>query len=137
MSRNKIKNFPPSECGSARIKFLMVLMILISAANAAINYIPVAYQGETFKQEMQTIVVQGLALPVMGENPVEAMKKKVVRAAREYDLPPAAINVRQVNNVFQAHVRYTKEVSIIPFGIYNYTYEFDHTATPKGFLTKN
>ena len=137
MDRNTVKNYREAERGSARVKFLLILMVLITATNAAFNYIPVAYQGENFKQEMQTIVVQGTALPVNGANPVETMKTKLIRSARDYDLPAAAINVRQVNNVLSAHVRYTKDVSIIPFGIYNYTYEFNHTATPNGFLTKN
>jgi hypothetical protein len=137
MDRNTVKNYREAERGNARVKFLLVLLVLITAANAAFNYIPVAYQGENFKQEMQTIVVQGSALPVNGKNPVEVMKGKLLRAAQDNQLPPAAINVRQVNNVISAHVSYTKEVSIIPFGIYNYHYEFNHTATPQGFLTKN
>jgi hypothetical protein len=137
MDRNTVKNYREAERGNARVKFLLVLLVLITVANAAFNYIPVAYQGENFKQEMQTIVVQGSALPVNGKNPVEVMKGKLLRAAQDNQLPPAAINVRQVNNVISAHVSYTKEVSIIPFGIYNYHYEFNHTATPQGFLTKN
>lgn len=137
MDRNALKDYRKSERGSARIRFLLILLVLITVTNAALNYIPVAYQGENFKQEMQTIVVQGSAIPANGINPVEAMKARLIGAARDSNLPPAAINVRQVNSVLSAHVRYTKEVSIIPFGIYNYQYEFDHTATPQGFLTKN
>lgn len=137
MDKNTVKNYRDTERGSAKVKFLSVLLFLILFANAAFNYIPTAYQGENFKQEMHTIVIQGLALPANGTNPVEAMKAKLKRTAIDYALPPPMINVRQSNNILTAHVRYTKEVSILPFGIYNYHYEFDHTATPNGFLTKN
>jgi hypothetical protein len=105
--------------------------------NASLNYVPVAYQGENFKQEMQTIVVQGMALPLNGANPADAMKAKLTRAAKDYNLPPALIDVKHINSVTSAHVKYSKEVGILPFGIYNYNYEFDHTATPNGFLVKN
>ena len=137
MDKNKIKDYRKTERGSAGVKFLIVAMVLTLIANAGLNYIPVAYQAENFKQEMHKIVVQGIALPLNGASPTEVMKAKLTRAAQENELPPAQINVRHVNNVTSAHVRYSKEVSILPFGIYNYNYEFDHTATPSGFLMKN
>lgn len=136
MDRNSIKNYRDSERGSARVKFLLVALILIVCVNAAYNYIPVAYQGENFKQEMQTAILQGMSVPANGVNPVEAMKARLSRAAANNQLPPAVIDVKQANNVTTAHVSYSKEVSIVPFGIYNYRYEFDHTATPTGFLMK-
>lgn len=137
MNNVTVKNHRERERGGAGVKFLLVMLALVLAANAAFNYIPVAYQGESFKQEMQTLVVQGMALTPNAGNPVDVMKEKLARAAKDYELPPAVINVRQVNNVTTAHVRYSKEVNVLPFGIYNYSYEFDHTATPTGFLMKN
>jgi hypothetical protein len=105
--------------------------------NAAFNYIPVAYQGENFKQEMQTAIVQGVSLPGKNVTAADTVKAKLIRAARDNNLPHALIDVKQPNNVVTAHVSYTTKVSILPFGIYNYQYEFDHTATPTGFLLKN
>ena len=137
MNIKKVMNSRKSEHGGAGIKFLMVLMGLILAANAAFNYIPVAYQGENFKQEMHTIVVQGMAIPANGVDPVTAMKGKLISRAKDYNLPPAFVDVRQNNNITTARIKYSKQISILPFGIYNYNYEFDHTATPAGFLTKN
>jgi hypothetical protein len=78
-----------------------------------------------------------MALPPNGANPAELMKSRITRAAYDYQLPPAIIDVKRNNNVTQAHVRYTKQIGVLPFGIYNYSYEFDHTATPTGFLVKN
>jgi hypothetical protein len=127
-----------SERGGASAKLLIVLMVLILIGNAGLNYVPVAYQAESFKQEMQTSVVQGLALPVNGGKPTEVIKAKLSRAARSNDLPvDAFVDVRQVNNVVQARVYYSKPVTILPLGIYTYDYEFDHTATPTGFLVKS
>ena len=137
MNNRTVKNYRDAERGGAGVKFLLVLLALVLTANAAFNYIPVAYQGENFKQEMQTLVIQGMALPPNSGNPVEVLKAKLARAAKDYDLPPVAIDVRQVNNVTTAHVRYSKEVNVLPFGIYNYNYEFDHTASPSGFLMKS
>jgi D-ornithine 4,5-aminomutase subunit beta len=32
---------------------------------------------------------------------------------------------------------YSKKVGLLPFGIYTYTYQFDHVAVPTGFLLKD
>ncbi len=124
------------ERGSAGTKFIIFLAILILAGNAGYNYVPVAYDAESMRTEMSTAVLQGLALP--GKlNPVDNVKAKLVRAAQINGLPAdALIDVKQNGNVITAHVVYTKPVSMLPFGIYKYNYQFDHTATPTGFLLK-
>lgn len=125
-----------SEHGGAGVKFLLVMVGLILAANAGYQFIPVAYAGESLKQDMQTAVVQGLALP--GKmSPVDVVKQKIQTAVQSNNAPPdAVVEVKQFQNSIQAHVSYTKEVPLLPFGIYNYRYQFDYTATPSGFLTK-
>ena len=137
MDKNVLKKNYNAERGGASVKFLIVVIVLIVVANAGYHYIPTAYQGENFKQDMQTAVIQGLALPPSGGNPAEVLKAKLLRMATDQQLPPTVVDVRQINNVLTAHVQYTKDVSIVPFGIYNYHYEFDHTATPSGFLLKD
>ena len=135
---NKALKNRRGERGGAGAKLLIAVTILILIGNAGINYVPVAYEGQDFKQEMQTAVVQGLALPSGGAKPADAVKARIVKAARASDLPiDAFIDVRQVNSVIQARVYYTKPVVILPFGIYTYEYEFDHTATPTGFMVKS
>lgn len=136
MKKINIKESRASERGGASLKFLIVVIVIIIVANAGYNYIPVAYEGESYKQEMQTAVVQGMALPQTAGNPVDVMKARLKRIAVDSQIPQPLIDVRQTNNVMTAHVKYSKEVSIVPFGIYNYNYEFDHTATPSGFLLK-
>ena len=124
------------ERGSAGVKFAIVLTVLILAGNAGINYIPIAYEAESLKSDMSAAVLQGLAMP--GKiNPVDNVKARVQKAMVVNSAPAdATLNVTQQGNVIQARVTYTKNVSILPFGIYTYQYQFDNTATPTGFLLK-
>lgn len=61
MSELKVSINP--QRGGAGIKLLIVIMILFSVAHAGYNYIPVAYEAENFKQDMQIAVVQAVAMP--------------------------------------------------------------------------
>lgn len=123
-----------AERGGAAVKFAIILAGLLMVAHAGWNYVPVAYEAESLKTEMQTAVVQGLALP--GKiNPVDNVKARIHQAAMKNGLPQdILIDVKQAGNAITAHVVYQKEVNLLPFGIYRYTYRFDHTATPTGFL---
>ncbi|MCA1589909.1 MAG: hypothetical protein LC730_02525 [Acidobacteria bacterium] len=131
-----LKNHPSSERGGAAVKFLLVFVFLVLVGNAGIQYIPVAYDGASFKQEMDTAVVKGLAAP--GQiKPVDIVQASVRRAASDYNVPnDAFIEIKPVNGVVQAQVIYTKQVAVLPFGIYKYNYEFNHLAKPVGYLMK-
>lgn len=133
--KKEVKN-RNSERGGASAKFLIVAAILFLIGHAGFQYVPVAYNAESLKQDMQTAVVQGLATP--GKvSPIEMVKQKIQVSVQSNNIPlDYFVEVKQMNNVIQAHVAYTKEVPILPFGIYNYQYQFDHIATPTGFLTK-
>jgi hypothetical protein len=129
-----------SERGSAAVKFVAILVVLFLIAHAGYNYVPVAYAAESLKTDMMTAVVQGLALP--GKiSPVENVKARIFQSMQRNGAPADAIlDVKQNGNALTAHVVYSKPVSILPFGMFTYTYKFDHTATPTGFLmdsTKN
>lgn len=125
------------ERGSAGVKLLLVAIVLVVLANAGYHYVPVAYEGANFKQEMQTAVINGVSMPAVGKTAVDVVKEKIAIAARNNNLPPnAVIQVRQANNVVQAHVSYSKPVPVLPFGLYTRNYEFDNVATPTGFLAQ-
>lgn len=127
-----------SEHGGAGVKLTLVLLGLFLLAHAGYNYIPVAYDSENFKQEMQTAVVQGVALPGSNMTVIDVVKSKLKRAAVNNNLPSdALIEVKPFNNIVRAHVSYTKPINMLPFGIYKYNYQFDNTATPTGFLFKD
>ena len=125
-----------SERGSAGVKFVLILAVIVLVANAGYNYVPVAYDAESLKTEMGTAVLQGLALP--GKlNPVDNVKARIAKSIQTNNIPADAIvDVKQNGNVLTARVSYSKPVNILPFGIYKYKYNFDYTATPTGFLTK-
>ena len=125
-----------SERGGAGVKFLIVFVLLILAANAGYNYIPVAYNGASFRQEMDTAVVKGMA--TSGRlKPADVVSDYIRRAATDNDVPvDAFVEVKDTGKYVQASASYTVDVNVLPFGIYKYKYQFDHTAVPTGFLTK-
>ncbi len=125
-----------SEHGGAAVKFLCIALVLVLAANAGYNYIPVAYNGASFKQEMDTAVVKGLS--AAGRlKPMDIVKASVEKAALDYNIPSDAyIEIKPEEGVVMAHVVYTQPVPVLPFGIYNHQYKFDYKAAPVGYLLK-
>jgi hypothetical protein len=125
-----------SERGAAAVKFLLVFIVLVLVANAGINYIPVAYNGASFRQEMDTAVVK--ALGSSGRiKPMDVVTASMRKATADHNIPEDAfIEIKPVNGVIEAHVVYTEKVSMLPFGIYKYDYNFNHVARPVGYLLK-
>ena len=125
-----------SQRGGAGVKLVLVLAGLFMVGHALINFVPVAYNGANFKEEMQTAVVQGSALP-NGGDPIGITKTRIKKALANNGIPlNAFMEVKQLNGLLQARVAYSQDVDILPFGIYTYHYQFDHTSTPTGFLSK-
>jgi hypothetical protein len=132
----KLNSDRGSERGAAGIKALLIFLLLAVAANAGINYVPVAYQGASFKQEMDTAVVKGLAAAGRIQ-PVEVVQASIKKASFDYDIPAEAfVDIKPVNGVVQAHVAYTRQINMLPFGLYKYNYNFDYLARPTGYLLK-
>jgi hypothetical protein len=125
-----------SERGGAGVKFLLVFVFLALIAHAGFNYIPVAYEAASFRQEMDTAVVK--ALGASGRiKPMEVVQASLQKASFDYNIPEDAfIEVKPVNGVVEAHVAYTRNVNMLPFGLYKYNYQFDHVAKPTGYLLK-
>ena len=132
----KLNSDRSPERGSAAIKATLVFLVIAIFANAGVNYLPVAYQGASFKQEMDTAVVKGLG--AAGRiKPMEAVTASIKKASFDYDIPEDAfIEIKPVNGVVEAHVAYSREVSMLPFGLYRYNYNFDYVAKPTGYLLK-
>ena len=133
----KLHNPRNGERGSAGVKFTVFACVFLLAIHAGYNYVPVAYDAESLKTEMQTAVVQGLAMP--GKmNPADNVKSRIQKAIVTNNIPrDALLDVKQNGNSIMAHVAYTQPVNILPFGMFRYNYKFDHTATPSGFLLKD
>lgn len=126
-----------SERGGAAVKFLLTFLVLALGANAGFNYVPVAYDGASFRQEMDTAVVKGLGASGRMQ-PVEVVTASIKKASFDYNVPSDAfVEIKPVNGVVEAHVVYTRDVNMLPFGLYKYKYNFDHHARPVGYLLKN
>src|SRR5215203_1553640 len=95
-----------SERGSAGIKAIMIFLVLFLAANAGYNYIPVAYDGANFRQEMDTAVVKGLA--ASGQmRPLDVVKAHIQKASNDYQIPASAlVDVQPAAGHIRAHVSY-------------------------------
>ena len=88
--KDSTKQYLVDERGSAGAKFLALLVVIVLAAHAGYNYVPVAYNGASFKQEMDTAVVKGLAASGRIQ-PVEAVTAHVRKAANDYRIPSDAV----------------------------------------------
>ncbi|HKG47149.1 MAG TPA: hypothetical protein VKB02_10500 [Pyrinomonadaceae bacterium] len=116
------------ERGSANLKFLTVMAILVASAYAAYLYVPVAYQANTFKDLMQHYVDVGVA---QNYAPSWAAQQ-LMKSAPEYQIPAnAIITPTQRDNRLEVRVQY---VRVIEFPGYTYNYEFDHTVKSTAFL---
>ena len=118
-----------NERGSARLKFLLVILILAAVGYAAYLFIPIAYQAYLFKDLMQHDADVAAS---MGYQPTWA-SDQLKKSLAEYGIPPdAIITAAQKDGRIEVRVQYTH---LIQFPGYPYVYEFDHTARSTPFLT--
>ena len=133
-----INNFHKSEKGSASSKSLVILVVLFLAGNGAINYVPVAYNGENLKSDVKAAVMQAVQVPPTTGTQIDVTKRRIINAVKANNAPADAfIEVKSVKNALQARVAYTKELSILPFGLYKYKYQFDYSTNVNGIETTN
>lgn len=116
-----------SDRGSARLKFLVVVLILGVLAYAGYQYIPVAYDAYLFKDLMQQRVDAAAA---MGHPPAW-VKDQLSKSAPEYNVPAdAEIEPAKQGDRIQVRVKFSRPIE---FPGYVYHYEFDHTAQSAAF----
>jgi hypothetical protein len=131
-SESKIKMRSKSfenQQGGTKLYALVAIVALGLLIHAGWNYLPAAYQCESFKTEMHTATVQVLAMPHGAEALSDKLKKRIRIAGNENGVPAnAIIEVTEANNSIKAHVRFTREINLLPFGLYKYQYQFDNTA---------
>ncbi len=133
--KENLVNKRHSERGSAGAKLVAVLAVLFLIGHAGLNFIPVAYQGASFREDLRMAVLQGSALP--SGNSVGTTEARIKQSAESNQIPAdAVIQVKQIKGGVQAQAVYSKKVNILPFGLYVYNYQFDYTAAPTGFLMK-
>ena len=115
--------------GSARLKFLLFMAVVISGAYVGYLFLPVAYHAYVWKDLMQHKVdvaaTQGY--------PATWVNDQLRKSAPEYNIPTdAEITATPQDQRIQVRVHYIKPIE---FPGYTYQYEFDHTAKSTEFLT--
>jgi len=119
-----------NERGSARLKFVIVMAILIAVAYAGYQYVPVAYQAYLFKDLMQQRVDAASALG----HPPAWVKDQLVKSAPEYNVPDdVEIETTRQGDRVEVRVHFTRPIE---FPGYVYEYDFDHTAKSTTFGLK-
>jgi hypothetical protein len=117
------------ERGSASVKFVIVMALIIACAYAGYLYVPVAFQANAYKDLMQhyadVAAAQGYPPSWTGE--------QLMKNGPEYGIPQnAVITPAARDNRIEVRVQY---VRVIDFPGYPYNYEFDYTAKSTAFLT--
>ena len=118
-----------SEMGSARLKFIVVMAIIICGAYGGYLYVPVAFQAYQYKDLMQHYVdVAG----AQGYPPSWAATQ-LAKSGAEYQVPEnVIITPSSKESRVELRVQYSKPIE---FPGYTYTYEFDHTVKSTAFIT--
>jgi len=117
------------ERGGSRLKFLIVVVILGTAAYAGYLYVPVQFDAMRFKDLMQ----HDADVAATTGYPITWITDQLKKSLAEFNIPAdAVITPSQLDNRMAVRVQYTRPIEF--FG-YTYEYEFDHTAKSTAFLT--
>jgi hypothetical protein len=117
------------ECGSARLKFLTVMVVIGALAYAGYLFAPVAYYRFYFKDlmhhDVEVAATQGY--------PPSWVKDQLAKSEAEYSVPAnALITPAQREGRLEVRVQFTQPIE---FPGYTYQWEFDYTAKSTAFLT--
>ena len=117
-----------SERGSANLKFLIVMAVIVATAYAGYLYVPVAFQANAYKDLMQhyadVAVAQGYSPSWAGE--------QLMKSGPEYNVPAnAIITPAQKDNRVEIRVQFVRPIE---FPGYTYNYEFDYKVRSTAFL---
>ena len=118
------------ERGSARLKFIIVLVVVAAAGYMAFQYVPVAYQSSRYKTRMQDVVTEAAA---SGKG-VEWVRSQLEASAEDNGIPKDAkiMPVVQEGRMIVT-VQFTRPINLLPG--YTYSYNFDHTVKSADLLT--
>ncbi len=130
----ELRNTRHSERGGAAVKLLVVLVLLVIIGRAGWNFVPVWYEGQSAKQEMATAVKKAVTLPDKN-NPKATLIRGLDVLKRASVIPnDASVQITEPKGALQVKIRYSRKVSILPFGLYDYDFVFNHTATANGII---
>jgi Flp pilus assembly protein TadG len=131
------KSARQNENGSATTRFMLVLVMLFLAVHAGYNYLIVWSQCTQFQDAMKEAIDRASMSQDPNHTDPEKIKNFLRRKADENSIPlNAVIKVNKGPGGTTALASFTREVAILPFNLYNYKYEFNHTQAPPGrFMT--
>ena len=117
------------ERGGSRVNLLIVMVILVAAAYAGYQFIPVAYQASQLKLFMQDTVNNAVITDKNAQWTEDQLRKNLSL----YGVPPnALVNASVVNARMEAHVQYSIPIPLI---VTTYDYKFDYTARSNNLLS--
>jgi hypothetical protein len=123
------------ERGAARLKFIIVLVLVALGLYMGVQYIPVAYQSYTFKKYMDESADKVAAMTLPADQKGPWVENQLRTNAKDYGVPAdAKITQSFQNNQMQVTVTYTRPINLIP-GLWTHQYNFNHTAKSSTFLT--
>jgi hypothetical protein len=116
------------ERGGARLKFMIVALVLGAMAYGGYLFVPVWYQFWVIKDRMKTEVNLAATMGLPPSSVVDKLKASAV----ETNLPPdAVITIAQVDNCLAVKVEFTHNVELPG---YTYPYKFDETVKSTPFI---
>jgi hypothetical protein len=126
------------EAGGSGLNLVIILVVLAVVLHGVSQYGSVAYKAADMKKEMTATVLQVQASSGRRTSPAQDGMKRIELAVKKLELPEDTyINAQMVKGELTLEVAYQVEVPLLPFGLYNYMYVFDETATPAGFLMRD
>jgi hypothetical protein len=115
--------------GSSRLKFLLVMILVLGIGYAGYLFIPVAYQNYLFKDLMQ----HDADVAAASGYPVSWVGDQLTKSLPEYDIPKDAVVTAELrDNRMEVRVQFTR---LIEFPGYTYEYPFDYTVKSTAFLS--
>lgn len=116
------------ERGEARLKLVVLLVVIAALAYVGYQYVPVAYQESLYKVYMQDTVDKAAVL----NKPASWVEEQLRAGVAEYGVPADAVfKVEKRDNRLEANARWMRS---IPLPGYIYQYNFDHTVKSSGFV---
>lgn len=111
------------ERGAARMKFIIVLVIVALVVYTGFQYVPVVYKSSLYKTYMQDTVDKAAAT---GQG-TEWVRTQLEASAKDYGVPgDAKITPTIQNGRITVTVQFTRPINLLP--VWTYNYSFEHTA---------
>ena len=118
------------ERGGARLKFLIVIVILGVIGYVGYLFVPLKYHEYLFKDRMQS----DANVATTQADPVAWVKDQLTKNAADYGVPAdAVITANRENSQVIVTVQFTRAIELPG---YTYDYKFDYTAKSTTYLNK-